>query len=916
MRRFLLFALVGLASTVALAKGPEQSQGFYDYSKGVDTYHSSLSLPDGFVQDSLNVLFDGAAPVEKRKGYTLSFSTKSYSYTGAWTYTDASNTSWIIVRSSDQLTASNLTGSVVKIATVSVNDLVGEVNAFSNAYFVDPTQGVYYWNGTSATFVSGSPHGSLITQFHGRVWVSGAAAPNGNQLYGSKYLDGTTWTTGSNPTDPVQLTVGLQDNYDNLTAIYTYLDTLYLFKHFSVYSLYGFDQSNFQISFLTQECGCIDQQSIQTYNHALIFVSLRGVESFDGYGCTRISDPVKNKVDAVSQNAFGTQSWVQASNADFLAGTSTPTGSLYYDSSLLGVTLSSSTGSFQDDLAADFNAGTLSSTTVSADSVHISTNNSGNINENSFESSGANWVPSGAIPFAVASSAGGFHCGTVSPRTGSGLAMASWGSGTGPTSVALTAQLLLASDLSEIAHITTSIGSPVCSWTPVTVTAPASAIGKRFKFRLIGVLNGVNESFYTSSSSFILGGNMSFYYTSDSNGSSYPSSGLNIAVDDILLGSSTISSGTFTSRVFNTSATLTSVTFNTLTTQNNFVIPTVLQTSTGSSGPWSDVTSTQNVAAAGSQYLRYLSTFTVGPNDNALSSLNQVNISWSSRRSSGTYLTQSHQISGTYTFGNFSTQETDNGGTIAYAICTSSMSTMAPKTCASLSANSQITVATNTYVQAIASFTITYATQTPVLQSETIQWFSGNRSPSMTSTVWDNRYWLSLSTNTAENFNDAVLVLNPTGAWSIFDLKAGGLLQYKNSLYHADSTATGNVYLDNQGYADNGTAIGAFIKTKDYSQGDLTQDHYLEAIYPSMDNLGNFNVGVSYFVDRSTTSYTLGTVSQSEFSTQSSVKLPIPYDASHQAFGQTVSYKFTASDLNEPWKFYGFRQISHTRPTQ
>jgi hypothetical protein len=28
--------------------------------------------------------------------------------------------------------------------------------------------------------------GSIITQFHNRLWVTGAAVPNGNQLYGFK----------------------------------------------------------------------------------------------------------------------------------------------------------------------------------------------------------------------------------------------------------------------------------------------------------------------------------------------------------------------------------------------------------------------------------------------------------------------------------------------------------------------------------------------------------------------------------------------------------------------------------------------------------------------------------------------------------------------------------------------------------
>ena len=308
------------------AKGARQTFKTYDFSKGVDTYHNPTTLPDGFSQNSLNVLFDAKAPVSKVPGFAVAWSTKSYSYTSLWTYTDQTNTTWQLARSSDQITANNLAGSIVLVATVAPSNLVGETNAFGYAYFVDQTQGLYYWNGTSTTFVGASPKGSIITQFHNRLWITGAAVPNGNQLYGSGYYAGNTWTTGLNDTDPVQYSIGLQDNFDNVTAEYVYLDTLYLFKHYSIFALYGFGQSSFQISQLIQECGCIDGATIQTYNGGLKFVSLRGVEDFNGYSCTRISDSVKNLVDpAIQSGGFSQQSWVQQTNTDFSAGSANPT---------------------------------------------------------------------------------------------------------------------------------------------------------------------------------------------------------------------------------------------------------------------------------------------------------------------------------------------------------------------------------------------------------------------------------------------------------------------------------------------------------------------------------------------------------------------------------------------------------------
>ena len=209
-------------------------------------------------------------------------------------------------------------------------------------------------------YVAGSPHGSFITQFHNRLWASGAAVPNGSQIYSSAFFKWEPFgALGPNPTDPVQLTAGLQDNFDNVTAMYAYLDTLYVFKHYSIFSLSGFDQSSFLMSFVSSECGCIDQSSIQTFGGALKFVSLRGVENFDGYRCTRISDPVKDKVDpAIQVGSFAQSSWVQSQQADWQAGTINPSGSLNLTIATPNVVLS--TGIFVDTTAVNFNQGTFS----------------------------------------------------------------------------------------------------------------------------------------------------------------------------------------------------------------------------------------------------------------------------------------------------------------------------------------------------------------------------------------------------------------------------------------------------------------------------------------------------------------------------------------------------------------------------
>ncbi len=902
-----IFLLAIGLSTTASAVTKNKPFQLFDFHKGVDTYHNPTSLPPGFVQNANNILFDDVAPATKRSGYTVAWSTKAYQYTGLWTYTDATNTTWQLARSSDQITANNLNGSVVKIATVSINNLVGETNAFGNAYFVDQTQGVYYWNGTSTIYVGGSPLGSIITQFHNRLWVTGAAVPNGNQLYGSKYYDGTTWTTGLNATDPVQLSIGLQDNFDNNTAEYVYLDTLYIFKHYSIFALYGFDQTNFQISQLTQECGCIDGGSIQTFAQGLKFVSLRGVESFNGYSCTRISDSIKNKIDpAIQAGGFAQNSWLQSSQADWNSGTFNSSTSL--SSTIASPYLVLSTFTASDSSASDFNGGTFSNAQVSGNTVIISTDNSGTIGNPNFETSplSTNYSATGTSPPVLRSGPLAEACGTVSAQSGTGY-LEENNSNTTSRSQAFN---LLDANSGSTLYSSSIPDNEDCTWRQITIS-DSSDSRKRVRFNWTLTTSPDGPSSLTTVSSYIFSGSISFYYLATKT----LGGGAVLMIDNIQNGSSTITSGSFTSRTFDTAFSSPAVQVSISSTSNTEPITFVLRHSSSSTGPFVDLTTSQNVGIVSNRYLQYISTFTVGGSDYALSALTGATFTWES--SSGAFKSAIHNITSINSWGNFSVQEVLNGGNIAFSICSSTNSNMSfPASCTNQTANTQITLSTGTYVQWYATFTVTAATQAPTLQSGTVQWFAGSKPTPLASTVWDNRYWLSLTTNSVDTANDAVLVLNQNGVWSPYDIHAGAFTQYKNSLYHADSLASGNVYIDNQGFADNGSPINAFITTKNETLGDITADDYLYAIYPSATATGSCAMTVQYVVDSSSVTYSLGSPLLSEFNTLSAVRLPFPIDSTHQDFGQTVNFTIGTNDSSCAWQFLGLEGLYKSRPLQ
>lgn len=893
-----------------------------NFSKGLDSFHDSTVLPDGFVQDALNVYFDRQAPVEKRRGFSTAFSSSAYAGQTLWNYTDPNNTEWIIIRDSDVILANNLTGtSSVIIATVTTSNLVGEVNAQGSAYFVDQTQGVYYWNGTKTTYVSGSPLGSLISQFHGRVWVSGLAVPNGNLVYGSKYLDGTIWATGLNPNDPVILTVGLQDNFDSITSLYVFLDTMYTFKHYSTYSIQGYDQTNFQLLYITQECGCIDQQSIQTFNHGLIFVSERGVEFFDGYTCTRISDPVKNLMDnaVVSQGGSHTQSFLVSQTNDWLAGTFTSPALTNLSTSFKNQALSYK-GILKSTTSADFNNnGTFFAITygpqlplnVSGLQLKI---DAANVTNHSFETNDfTGWTPPSNTT--IASILQGLHCIGTGPQNGSYFAR--YATDSGANNINLNAALLHCGTNAILGQVDiTAAYTGSCTWLPYTIPESNNANNCAY-IKLQDTTNSqivlVSSNFYTDAQDITV--NILADAFAGGGG------GVVIGMDNFVNGRNDFASGLYTqfATVYQTTTSFVPIVNWTLPTAAASSPTFLLYGSTSGFSTQSLITTSTGIVVvttypAVAYYLNWIDHNSTDAQDIG-AYVTSVDLQPSSF--TATWTSVAHNISTATAFGNLSvTQDLSGGGTIAYSVCSASNQNFVGQQCAATLPNTQITVSTNIWVHLIATFTVVSTTNTPILTNAAINWFSGSRSTSMASTVWDNRYWLSLTTNTFDTANDAVLVLSQEKAWTRFDLHAGGFTQYKNSLYHSDSLGTGNVYLDDQGYNDNGLPIYAYVRTRDFNLGSQVVDTLFDSFWPSLTNLGNYNVSFTYALDKGGTDYPLATLTQTEFASKKLARIMFPMSSGNPGIAQTVNFKVSANDLGEPLQLQGFSLLYHERAIQ
>ncbi len=977
MKKWIILSLAFIPS-LAFAGSKDKFFPLLDFSKGINSYYSSLTIADNEVKDGLNVFFDKNNAVVKRTGFTLYGSTTAGAFTGAWHYTDSSNTRWIIVRTSTAIYASPSNGLfTTRIATVSAANLVSEVNAQGSAYFVDRTNKVYAWNGTTTTYASGSPAGSLIAEFHGRIWVSGALTPNQNVVYGSKYLDGTTWALGSFTTDPVQITVGLSDTDDSVSGLYSGLnDILYIFKRNSINGIYGFDQSDFAARILTRDAGCIDSGTIQSYKGTLTFVSLRGIEMFDGVTSRRISDKIKDKTDALVQSAATTSSWSQTTQADFELGLSSPDlSTTLVPGSIINKTtsyaLSSSTavwsvptstfipsyyadtitsaGNFQLTFPDEFtvfrstlNAGTKPVWNHFGTGTHQVTATGGilditaGVDEGG--SSGIGGIvnlssftlgPAGTTFFFVTEKApdAGFNLEghlfylststrpskfTTVPSPAMGIGLIDYGDGTGR--YAHTGELI--SGNSYVGG-TTITGASCVSTSHNYFSSTDTIVAEPHSFPY-----GTTEYFYITSSSY-----------------------------QVTAGTTTLAYGTHTCTINPLYAMLYSVGASRRILTNRFgVFPTSFTANAGTSGQDTGITSpiwgtfTESaIAGSSSTYTSQVSADNISfdaavplNSGSAIASLPKRYVKFNSTStyaasslltpatpfayggssvsftagSSGTFISQVHNAPALNAWSPFSATFVNNAGSNSFFIRAATGSFTALSTApfwAPLTSGAVPTSSTGTFFEIRDD--ISGAAATPVqLQDFTVSWNEGNPRPPMASIVYDERYFLAVTTNSADSGNDCVIVLSykDQPIWSLFDMDVGSFINDGNNIiYHGDSNATGKFYLDNQGYNDNGTAINAYIQTKDFPLEGIIYDKLFEDLYVESDALGAYSLTTSYNLDRSTNSYSLDAITQNEMPGFISLDLPFNQGVSKPVIGRTISFTFGNNGLDQPMTLYG-----------
>jgi hypothetical protein len=858
-------------------------------------------IESGEAQDLLNVdISNTGKSIQKRPGYgTYKTLGTGQAVHGIHHFFDSSGNDIVIAGSSTSLYGIVQDGTPVQLlSSATLNTTWDCTDTQGNAYCVTSNRDMYVRTTGAAIAWQTTPLGTMVMSTPDRNIVAGVAATP-NSMFWSESGNFLNFVAANGETSPFVKVIGSPGS--KLTHIRWGCGKVLWWKDQSFGYVNGDNQTNLEVKIVSDNIGTFDNTSSQDPGGNVWFRGQDGnIWRYDCSGLEKMSVDISSNVGASGHRT--SNFWTQTSQADFATGGVSPSMSL----STVTVSGSVTTSSFnvtESGSASGWSSGSASNVTVSASSITITINNSGNPTDASFEVSAlsTNWSITTTVisPASVVSITSLNNCGTINPQSGSRLLQFDQ-----LTSHSLIFETVSVDSTTVYDSTTVSYANNSCAWTQRTLTTSSSNIGKRFRVRI--KLNGQND-FITSKDSYILGGNITFYTASDVSTTSPQ-----WAIDNIQNGSSTITSGSFTSQVLNTgspySFVYASATWTVSTSTPGFVV----QKATSTLGVWNEVSISTGVnIQSNKQYLRYISSFTISGTDDARSYLQGVQLL---AQSSGTYYSAWKNASSLSAWDTFNATYSNGDGANNFSIRSSTspqsvLNSTVPWV--SQTVGALVSASTGTYFQVIDSFTITAATNTaPTLSDFTVNWFDGSSADQAYSIYHDNAVWFSVASGAGQTTNNYIfkcdlihLAAFPgDSCWTLYNFGAGGLAIENNNLYFG-STAASTLFKYGTGTSDNGTAINAYWKSKDFTGTDPWKTYQLNQIDSYWRKNQNQTVSVTYATDTSTTttSYTVALSSTTASIIRHGKLLP------NGKNGSLFNFQIGDTSDSSAWEWFGLR---------
>lgn len=936
---------LGLSSWAAEPVQPpappqEQTFGVPLFTEGLHTRYSANSIPDNALTEALNVLIDEDVDgvVVRRPGYAKCNATAitgAQTARGLWQF-DASDgtkyhvavSSWSFYEHDGDCVWTVIPG----LGGAGSEDLEWDcVQALGKLWCTNGSKGIY-WDGTSTKTVTGMPAGTLIDTFRNRILVANVSG-NQSRLYLSGELDGEDWTVSSSPvsTSPAIIAIGGVNDGLSITCLMgAYQDTYVIGKRDSLSALYGFDRRNFAVREVSREVGCIEDRTVKEKQNSLYWLSKRGVERMRGTVIDRVSDPVRNLVDTIIATAGNLRTVTDTTQTDFEAGNLTAAGpGAPMSASISPGSVVGSTWNVTLDTDGEWSSGAdRTRVEVNGNRIHTASVTVDEFSDGQITSNPTWTVIASGCQVADGGIRNGGNCAITIP----------WAVSVGTWSATYSLYVTTASNGYESYFFLSPYYNSQSVHTGYAIVFYQASAGATHELsldlvtdsvhtRLIGPLTITKStgSTFTAKATRNENGDMELFYGTSLVGTANDltiTSGTVLAVDirrsDTLWDNvaAPASSGTYISQAYDTG--VSSPTWGIISVSSTIVGNTAvaLKTRVASTcgGAYdSDVTETngQPISSAKKRCVKFRADFSITGGGAYIS---QASLS---AGTTGQFISQCQNPGSAITsWGRLSCGEVPYNGSFSLAVSTAISCHAATRSTATW--NTQIdgsVIAINTapyvaYRVTFGDFSVFYATANPALQDCTIEWNEGETRPPAAASVYRDRYHLAYTSSTASGAkNDHQLVLDSNDKWVLWDnLNCYSLGIYERKLYCGASTDSGQVWLMDTGTADDGASFTSRFKTKAYSFGrpDIFKEfrEFGAELEPEPDSSYSISTNWRYYVDRGTTSYSIGPVDLGE---DSGYLLwgRMPFGTGEAVRGRYLQLEGEVSGTNSPFRFYG-----------
>lgn len=186
--------------------------------------------------------------------------------------------------------------------------------AAGKAYIVNNVDATWAYDGTTATRLGTTPNASgnhplakYVVYYKGRLYFANV---NGGGNRSRVIYTGSDANPGDVEFFKATSLIDIQpDDGDELTAAVPFLDQIVFMKRNSIWSLRGDTPQSFRLVLGNPSLGCLAPRSATAWEKGVIFLSSRGVFSFDGARAVRISEKIDPDLQALPasalQNAVG-----------------------------------------------------------------------------------------------------------------------------------------------------------------------------------------------------------------------------------------------------------------------------------------------------------------------------------------------------------------------------------------------------------------------------------------------------------------------------------------------------------------------------------------------------------------------------------------------------------------------------------